>query len=55
MMNSLKIIKRFDQKQPEWYFKELTQLKQHETIKDYAIEFHKLVVMVPKISQGRLT
>lgn len=50
-----KIIKIFDQKHPEWYFKELTQLKQHGTMEDYAMKFQKLSVMVPKFSQSRLT
>lgn len=50
-----KLIKRFDQRHPEWYFRELTKLRQQGTIESYATEFQKLVVMVPEISQERLT
>ena len=52
---SQKLIKRFDQVQPEWYFKELAHLKQHGTVEEFANEFQKLSVTVPDFSQRRLT
>ncbi|XP_057825625.2 uncharacterized protein LOC131037488 [Cryptomeria japonica] len=50
-----RLILRFDQRHPEWYFKELTLLTQQGTVEDYANEFQNLAVMVPNLSQGRLT
>ena len=50
-----KLIKWFDQIDPEWYFKRLTQLRQEGSVMEFAREFEKLSAVVPKISQRRLT
>ena len=39
----------------KWYFKLLTQLKQHGLVKEFCIEFERLKIMVPKVSQERFT
>lgn len=48
-------IDRFDQKDLERHFKELTQLKQQGSVEDYVAEFQKILVMVPGITEKRLT
>ena len=44
---------RFDDKDTEWYFQELTQLRQTGTIEDYARKFQELSVMVLDLSRKR--
>ena len=39
---SQKLMNRFDDKEIEWYFQELTQLKQIGTVEDYARKFQEL-------------
>ncbi|XP_057840771.2 uncharacterized protein LOC131050589 [Cryptomeria japonica] len=46
-----KLIDRFDSKDPELHLKDLTQLKQFGTAKQYISEFEKLVVLVTEISE----
>ena len=48
---SQKLIKHFDQIEPEWYFKELAHLRQHGIVEEYENEFQTFLVMVPDISQ----
>ena len=52
---SQNLMSRFDDKDTEWYFQELTQLRQIGTVEGYARKFQELSVMVPDLSQKRLT
>ncbi|XP_057851781.2 uncharacterized protein LOC131061964 [Cryptomeria japonica] len=52
---SQKLSKRFNQRHLEWYFRELTLLTQQGSVEDYANEFQNFAVVVPDLSQGRLT
>lgn len=51
---SHKLTKRFDRKDPEAYFHELTRLKQTSIMDDYVSEFQRLAVMVSDVSDERL-
>lgn len=46
---------RFDRKDLEAYFQELTMLKQTSTMDEYVTEFQRLAVMVSDVSDKRLT
>lgn len=46
---------RFDQRDYEWYFQELTHLKQSKTVEEFANQFQDLSAMVPNLSQSQLT
>lgn len=41
-------------KHSEWYFMELTLVRQRGTVEEYVTQFHKLFVIVPQVSQRRL-
>lgn len=49
------MVDRFDRKDPEAYFQELTRLKQSGTMDEYVFEFQRLAVMVLDVSDKRLT
>ena len=48
-----KLISRFNQKEPKWYFQDLIHLKQIGTIEEFTNKFQSLSVMVPDIFQKR--
>ena len=48
------MIDRFDLKDYEEYFKELSKLKQTKWVNEYIEEFQKVVVMVPDMSEKRI-
>jgi len=48
-----RVLERFERKDPEEYFGELTRLKQTESAKCYISEFLQLSVMVPDLSESR--
>ena len=50
-----KLMNRFDQIDPKWYFQELTRLRQSGTVEEFASQFQDLSVMVPNLSQSQLT
>ena len=49
-----RLIERFDKKDPEIYFRELTQLRQTGNLESYVAEFQRLAVMVNDLSMTRL-
>ena len=49
-----RVLERFEQKYPEFSFKELAQLKQVGTTIEYMLEFQRLSVKVYNVSMGRL-
>ena len=49
-----RVIDRFDLKDDEEYFKELSKLKQTKSVNEYIEEFQKLAVMVPDMSERGL-
>lgn len=49
------LIERFDQTHPQKHFKELTRIRQRGILEEYITEFQRLAVMVPEISEERLT
>ncbi|XP_059078061.1 uncharacterized protein LOC131876635 [Cryptomeria japonica] len=49
-----RLIKHFDHKDPEMFFRELAQLKQYGSLEAYISEFQRLSVMVPDITKRRL-
>ena len=51
---SQRMIDRFDLKDDEEYFKELSKLKQTKSINEYIEEFQKVAVMVPDMSEKRI-
>ena len=51
---SQRVIDRFDLKDDEEYFKELSKLKQTKSVNEYIEEFQKVVVMVPDMSEKRI-
>ena len=48
------MIDRFDLKDDEEYFKELSKLKQTKSVNEYIEEFQKVAVMVPDMSEKRI-
>lgn len=46
-----RLIERFDKKDPEVYFWELSQLRQSGGLEQFINDFQKLVVMMPDISE----
>ena len=48
------VLERFEQKDPELYFKELAQLKQVGTPIEYMLELQRLSVKVADVSMGSL-
>lgn len=50
-----RLVKRFDRKKENDYFRELTSLKQQGTIDGYISEFHKRAMMIHNNSKERLT
>ena len=51
---SQRVIDRFDLKDDEEYFKELSKLKQTKSVNEYIEEFQKVAVMVPDMSEKRI-
>ena len=51
---SQRVIDRFDLKDDEEYFKELSKLKQTKSVNEYIEEFQKVFVMVPNMSEKRI-
>ena len=49
-----RLIERFDQKDPEIHFRELTQLRQTGSPESYISEFQRVVVMVTDIIEPQL-
>lgn len=50
-----KLINRFDQRDSEWYFKEMTHLRQTGTVQEFVNQFQNLSVMVPDLSQKKVS
>lgn len=50
-----RMIDRFDRKDEEDYFKDLTAMKQRGSVEEYVAEFQRIVVMVSSISKKRVT
>jgi len=50
-----KLIQRFDRKDTEVYYCELAQLKQEGRVVQYVNEFQKIAVMVPDMTDRRIT
>ena len=48
---SQKLMNQFDKKDTEWYFQELTHLKQIGTLHDYINQFQEIFVMISDLSQ----
>ena len=48
------LIERFDRRDPEEHFVELTRLKQIESPETYIADFLRLSVMVPDLSAARI-
>lgn len=48
-----RVVERFDQKDPEAHFRELTQLRQTGHLKHYILEFLRVSVMVLDLSDAR--
>lgn len=48
------MIDRFDLKDEEEYFKELSKLRQNKSVNEYVEEFQKVAIMVPDISEKRI-
>ena len=51
---SQRVIDRFDLKDDEEYFKELSKLKQTKSVNEYIEEFQKVAIMVPNMSEKRI-
>ena len=49
-----RLLERIEQKDPEWSFKELEQLKQVRTFIEYMMELQILSIKVANVSMGRL-
>ena len=46
---------QFDEKDTEWYFQELTHLKQIGSLHEYVKQFQELAIMIPDLFQKRHT
>ena len=51
---TLKLMERFDRKDPEIHFRELAQLKQTGSVEAFISEFQRVAVMVIDVSENML-
>ena len=49
-----KLMERFDRKDPEIHFRELTQLKQTSSVEAFISEFQRVAAMVTDVSENKL-
>lgn len=50
-----RLVKRFDWKKEDDYFRELTSLRQNGDVDEFVIEFQRLAMMIHHIPESRLT
>ena len=55
MVSSLKLMERFDRKDPDIHFRELAQLKQTGSAEAFISEFQRIAVMVTDVLESRLS